>query len=183
MVVAGTSRARTEKYSISRMSSSNQRRSTIRQPVELEDPRSTPDPKRYSEPPALGHRCVLCRKLRSTAYQRDHPIAPGEEPIPGVCSRPACSARKRAWDASKKPSQVMVVEMHCYIYNYDCPDQSTDAPLTVELPGEEKGWRKELPHGDYWKSTWTQKTPSAFNDMPKAPPRVTPMTKPTFIPR
>lgn len=167
---------------LSRMLSSNQPRHMNRQPVELEDPRSIPDLKRYSKLPTFRHRCALCGKLRSSAYQRDHPIAPGEAPILGVCSRPGCSTQKRAWSLSKKPPPVMVLELHCYIYENHLPDQSTEPPLTVQLPGAEPGRPKELVHGDYGLSTWTPTCPNTFEEQQQAP-WVNRMTKPTFIPR
>ncbi|OQU97159.1 hypothetical protein CLAIMM_03135 [Cladophialophora immunda] len=164
------------------MYSSNQPRHMNRQPVELEDPRSTPDLKRYSELPTVRHRCALCRKLRSSAYQRDHPIAPGEQPTPGVCSRPGCSAQKRAWSLSKRPPPMMVLEVHCYIYGNPSPDNSTETPLTVELPATEQGRRKELLHGGYEKSSWVQNNTNLFEDKQQVP-WVNRMTKPTFVPR
>lgn len=182
MVMTGISKGRTDKSSISRMPSSDQPHRMNRQPVELEDPRSTPNLKRYSEPPALRHRCALCHKLRSSAYQRNHPIAPGEEPIPGVCSRPGCSAQKRAWSPTKNPPLVMVLELHCYVYENHLPHNSTEPPLTVELPGAEQGRREELLRGDYGLSTWTPTYPNTFEGQQQAP-WVNRMTKPTFIPR
>ncbi|KIW56869.1 hypothetical protein PV05_05487 [Exophiala xenobiotica] len=182
MVITGISKGRTDKYSISRMPSTNQVHHVNRPPVELEDPRSTPNLKRYSEPPAFRHRCALCHKPRSSAYQRDHPIAPGEQPRPGVCSRPGCSAQKRAWSLSKRPPPVMVLEVHCYIYENPFPDNSTGTPLTVELPAAEQGRQKELLRGDYEKSAWTQKNPNQFEDKQQVP-WVNRMTKPTFVPR
>ncbi|EHY57087.1 hypothetical protein ABEF92_003886 [Exophiala dermatitidis] len=181
MVIAGISKGQ-DRQVLSRMPSRNQPRHTNRRPVELEDPRSTPNLKRYSELPTFRHRCALCRKLRSSAYQRDHPIAPGEQPTPGVCSRPECSAQKRAWSLSTKPPPVMVLEVHCYIYENPFPDNSTEAPLTVELPAAEQGRRKELLRGDDEMSAWTQKNPNLYEDKQQAP-WVSRMTKPTFVPR
>ncbi|RVX70297.1 hypothetical protein B0A52_05630 [Exophiala mesophila] len=163
------------------MLSSNQPRHMNRQPVELEDPRSTPDLKRNSKLPLFRHRCALCGKLRSSAYQRDHPIAPGAAPILGVCSRPGCSTQKRAWSLSKKPPPVVVLELHCYVYVNHLPGHSTEPPPTVELPGAEQDRRKELLRGDYGVPTWTPTNPNAFDDDQQAP-WVNRIAKPTFVP-
>lgn len=171
------------------MSPPSQLHASNRQVVELEDPRSTPSLKRDSGTRDFRHRCALCRKLRSPAYQREHPVAPGEKPIPGICSRPTCAAKKGAMSALKKKKkkttpqpQVVVVEVRCYLHNSSSADgPSLPTIAAVELSGREKPSRKELPGGNASMSIWGQRTLRSVEDNDQPPPQVNWASKPTLI--
>jgi hypothetical protein len=95
-----------------------------------------------------------CGKSRSPCYQADHPLAPGEELIRGIYSRPECAryaSGKDARDVSKKKPQpqIIVLEFHYYLYTSIFGNRPSSLIATaVELSGEEKTSRKELP-GEY----------------------------------
>jgi len=133
----------------------------------------------------LKHTCARCGKSRSPRYQADHPLAPGEEPIRGICSRPECAryaSGKGARDVSKKKPQpqIIVLEFHHYLHTSTSGNgPSSSIATAVELSGEEKTSRKELP-GEYPYTAshgWT-----IFPTLEEQPaPRVNMLSKPTLV--
>jgi hypothetical protein len=133
----------------------------------------------------LKHTCARCGKSRSPRYQADHPLAPGEKPIRGICSRPECAryaSGKGARDVlKKKPEpQIIVLEFHHYLHTSTSGNEPSSSIATaVELSGEEKTSRKELP-GEYPYTAshgWT-----IFPTLEEQPaPRVNMLSKPTLV--
>src|SRR5436190_20698561 len=108
--------------------------------------RSWPPSPSFSAP---RHICSLCGKPRSSSYQKRHPIAPGQAPAPGVCSRPRCA--KAVTDMLLAPCpRVVVYEIHHHYHTSSALSLTKGAVEgAVELPGESSlAGRTEL-HGDY----------------------------------
>lgn len=59
--------------------------------------------------------CRCCKKPRSRTYQALHPIQPGEQTQPGICSRPSCSGRQQGL-YMLNPQQTPVIEHHVHHY-------------------------------------------------------------------
>jgi hypothetical protein len=133
----------------------------------------------------LKHTCARCGKSRSPRYQADHPLAPGEEPIRGICSRPECAryaSEEGARDVSKnKPQpQIIVLEFHHYLHtNTSDNGPSSSITTAVELSGEGKFSQRELP-GEYLYTTSHGRTP--FPTLEERPaPQVNMTSKPTLV--
>ena len=57
------------------------------------------------------HICSLCGKHRSSRYSKLHPLAPGQAPEPGICSRPKC-AKAVNEILMRLPCRPIVYEIH-----------------------------------------------------------------------
>jgi hypothetical protein len=57
------------------------------------------------------HICSLCGKHRSSTYRKLHPLAPGQVPEPGICSRSKC-AKTANEILLILPCRVNVYEIH-----------------------------------------------------------------------
>lgn len=77
------------------------------------------------------HVCINCGKPRSRRYHMTHPVRPGEQPSPGVCSRTSClrALRDSHLLASPRQSQLVVHEVHHYYHH------TTVEPNRVCSPG------------------------------------------------
>jgi hypothetical protein len=166
-----------------------------------------PSPPPYSFSQALRHMCSLCGKPRSSSYQKRHPIAPGQTPEPGVCSRPRCAKAVADMLLAKSPcSGVVVHEIHHYYHistdaeaplatksaelpsptkcvEAPSPTKSTEAPSATkgaaELPGKSSlTGRTELP-GDYkYVEGYGPRNPCPTQE--ESPPRVNILNKPAL---
>jgi hypothetical protein len=102
----------------------------------------------------LKHTCTRCGKPRSPRYRASHPLAPGEEPIRGICSRPECARYalgKGVRDLPKETPQpqIIVLEFHHYLHTSTSGNGlSSSVATAAELSSEVKTSRKELP-GEY----------------------------------
>lgn len=57
------------------------------------------------------HICSLCGKHRSSRYRKLHPLAPGQAPEPGICSRPKCATAVNEM-LLRLPCRLVVYEIH-----------------------------------------------------------------------
>ena len=82
------------------------------------------------------HICSICGKARSSTYQAQHPLAPGDAPIPGVCSRPKCARVGFSAMPMESPlPSVIIYEIH---HHYHISSTSSPSIVAlVELPEEE----------------------------------------------
>jgi hypothetical protein len=88
--------------------------------------------------PLLQHICFICGKARSSTYQAQHPLIPGDIPIPGICSRRKCARVDYPMPMESPPPAVIIYKIHHY-YHFSS-GLCTSSPLAVtpvELPGEE----------------------------------------------
>ena len=63
--------------------------------------------------PMAEHFCAACKRRRSTRYHERHPLTPGTNPKPGVCSR---CVRRLFPGESNEESQIVVKEIHHHYY-------------------------------------------------------------------
>jgi hypothetical protein len=100
-------------------------------------PRS-PFPPPYSfNQQAPQHTCSLCGELRSPRYQERNPIAPGQTPKPGICSRRKCAKAVTDMQLAKSPCPGMVVyEIHHHYHISSSAEASSPTNGTAELSGE-----------------------------------------------
>ena len=57
------------------------------------------------------HICSLCGKRRSSRYGKLHPLAPGQVPEPGICSRPKCATAVNEM-LLRLPYRLIIYEIH-----------------------------------------------------------------------
>jgi len=104
------------------------------------------------------HICVACRKPRSTRYQECHPITLGQEPLPGICSRPGCAELKE--ELALSFFKTIIVQIHNHYGSSHQSETASAENNVVELAGESSIMgRPELP-GDM-----------LFLPYPQSPPR------------
>ena len=95
---------------------------------------------------SVEYRCVVCDRLRSSAYHSRHP--PEEpSPPPGVCRR--CKNQNELKEYRPPPPTTKVYEVHHYHHTCTCEREKTSVngpaelplwqtyPSCVELPAEE----------------------------------------------
>ena len=78
--------------------------------------------RRFTVPPSsIGqwtpeHICSLCGKHRSSRYHELHPLAPGQTPEPGICSRPKCAKAVNEM-LLRLPYRLVVYEIHHHYHS------------------------------------------------------------------
>lgn len=118
------------------------------------------------------HVCAVCRKPRSSWYQNCHPIAPGQEAEPGICSRPKCAKLKEQL-AYFHGHQTIIVEVHNHYHPSHGSETASVEGSRAEMAGESsvKG-RAELPNDfrriPYMRRYWTSQLPTIWEGAPPA---------------
>lgn len=118
------------------------------------------------------HFCSLCGKPRSASYHARHPVRPGEQPVPGICSRPQCVRAKK--NHPSNPSVPPVIKVICEVhhrYDPEAPNPSPASPYPMfGLPGD--GIQRE-------KIKCAPNPPYPVSE--PSPPAVNRASKPTFM--
>jgi hypothetical protein len=128
---------------------------------------------------APRHICSLCGKPRSSTYHKRHPIAPGQTPEPGVCSRPRCAKAVTEMLLAKSPCPVYEIHHHHYHHTSSGTEAPSPINIAAELPGESSlADRIELP-GD---STYVKRYGPGYLSLiqDESPPPVNRSNKPTL---
>jgi hypothetical protein len=104
--------------------------------------RSCPSSRHFTASPASisqwipEHICALCGKHRSSRYHKLHPLAPGQAPEPGICSRRQCA--KAVNEMLLRLPCRPVVEVHHHYYSNagleELPPSYTEARLPDNTP-------------------------------------------------
>jgi hypothetical protein len=79
------------------------------------------------------HICSLCGKHRSLRYRKLHPLAPGQTPEPGICSRPKCATAVNEM-LLRLPCRPVVYEINHHHYHHHHHHHSS-AGLEEPPPG------------------------------------------------
>lgn len=127
------------------------------------------------------HVCDLCGKPRSRRYQMRHPLAPGQIPEPGTCSRPLC-LRARSLQREDSSPRSLIVEVHHYYHSGHDVEATSQAIDTPEMHGESSLIGRAEVAGDLrsgqFSPKYTQRPLPPIRE--ESPPPVNRLTKPTL---